>query len=71
VRVGVLDSHPQLDEEQLMEEVFNQLKVKLSIDEEFVSMNALELFSRDKDSQKGLHKAMTVLVEDCAQRQKM
>jgi len=43
--------------------------MKLSIDEEYVSMNALELFTRSSDNQdRGLQKAISDLVNDCVQR---
>jgi hypothetical protein len=62
--VGALDENPCIDEEQLTQEIFGELKMKLSIDEEFVSMNALELFTRG-DSERGLQKAINELVNEC------
>ena len=49
-----------------MSELNSGLRTKLSIDEEFVSINALELFTRDQ----GLTKALTNLVQECVAQQK-
>ena len=49
-----------------MHEIYSELRMKLSIDEETVSMNALELFTRNAETQRGLQKAMSDLVSDCA-----
>lgn len=51
-----------------MEDLFAELRLKLSIDETVVSLNALELFTRPNDSQasKGLKRAIGELVSECA-----
>ena len=52
------ENSESLSEELLMSELNSGLRTKLSIVEEFVSINALELFTRDQ----GLTKALTNLV---------
>ena len=65
VIAAVLDEHQEsLDEETMMAEIYNELKLKVCLDGENVSLNALELFTRDKD----LKRAITDLVTECAQR---
>ena len=49
-----------------MNDLNSELKLKLSIDEEYISINALELFTRDY----GLSKTLTNLVNECVTRQK-
>lgn len=49
-----------------MGDINSELRMKLSIDEEYVSINALELFTRED----GLSKAIRNLVQDCIARQK-
>ena len=44
--------------------------MKLSIDEENLSINALELFTRKEGTNEGLSKAVGDLIEICVQRQK-
>jgi hypothetical protein len=43
-----------------MDEIFEEIKLKISIDEETVSLNALELFSRS-----GLKAAINELINEC------
>jgi hypothetical protein len=49
-----------VNEDALMSDIFHELQMKLCIDEEFVSLNALELFTRstEESGSKGLKKAM-------------
>lgn len=56
-----------------MQEIFTELRMKLSIDEVYVSLNALELFTRSTEDQgpKGLKKAISDLINECVQQQKM
>jgi len=54
---GAMDEN--IDEDKLLNELSDALKIKLSIDEEFVSLNALELFSREN---KGFKNAIFELV---------
>jgi hypothetical protein len=49
-----------------MSEINSELRIKLSIDEEFVSVNALELFTREQ----GLTKTITNLVQECVINQR-
>jgi len=46
-----------------MEAIFNEVKLKISIDEENVSLNALELFTRGETN--GLKNAMKDLINEC------
>jgi hypothetical protein len=56
-----------------MSEIFNELRIKLSIDELYISLNALELFTRSTEEHgpNSLKKAISDLVNDCVQRQNM
>ena len=49
-----------------MQELNQELTMKLSIDEEFISINALELFTREH----GLAKTISLLVNECVQKLK-
>ena len=53
-----------IDEEALVEEVNQELRLKLCLDEETVSINALELFTRqdDKSSKDGLTRSIKKLM---------
>lgn len=44
--VKFLELNPDLDQESLISDLNNELKLKISIDEDMVSPNALELFTR-------------------------
>ena len=56
-----------------MQDLFGELKMKLSIEEETISLDALELLTRgtEQGGAKGLKRAVTEIVTECAQRQKM
>ena len=64
------NSDGQIDEEALRHELNEELRLKLCIDEETVSLNALELFTREPDgpggSGKGLEKAIGRLLDEIA-----
>ena len=51
---GFLSEH-DLDEDALIQELNNLLRGKVSLDEEYVSHNALELFTRDTGLQSSLY----------------
>lgn len=63
----------QLDEETFMLDFFQELRVKVSIDEQSVSLNALELFTRttEESGTRGLRKAVQELVSECISRMKL
>ena len=52
----------KVDKEELMSELQANISRKISVDQRKVSLNALELFTRDK----GIEKFITELVEDSA-----
>jgi hypothetical protein len=49
-----------------MADFFEDMANKVSIDQRLVSLNALEIFSRNR----GLERAVKSLLEDCLSRQK-
>ena len=63
---ALADCPDNISEELLMSDLNSELRMKLSIDEEYVSINALELFTREF----GLSKTITNLVNECVARQK-
>ena len=62
----LLDELPpnSVTEEDLMQDFYGDLQNKISIDQELVSLNALELFSRKGGLQRGIRS----LFEDCISR---
>ena len=63
----VFDELPSADavnEEEVMQDFYADLQNKVSIDQEVVSLNALELFTR----RNGLERAVKTLLEECVSR---
>ena len=62
----MLDELPSdaFNEDELMADFYTDLQNKVSIDQEFVSLNALELFTRKT----GLIKSIQTLLEECTTR---
>ena len=62
----VFDELPadSVSEEDVMADFYADLQNKVSIDQEFVSLNALELFTRKN----GLERAVKTLLEECVSR---
>ena len=52
------------NEDDLMADFYTDLQNKVSIDQDFVSLNALELFTRKN----GMTKAIQTLLEECTTR---
>ena len=53
-----------MNEEEVMQDFYGDLQNKVSIDQEVVSLNALELFTR----RNGLERAVKTLLEECVSR---
>ena len=53
-----------VNEDDILADFYTDIQNKVSIDQEFVSLNALELFTRKN----GLRKAIQNLLEECATR---
>ena len=53
-----------MNEEEVMQDFYGDLQNKVSIDQEVVSLNALELFTR----RNGLERAVKALLEECVSR---
>ena len=62
----ILDEQPSGAIDELMQEFYSDLANKVSIDQEFVSLNAFELFTR----QRGLSRVLKELLTDVAMRSK-
>lgn len=63
----VFDEMPNADTvngDEVMQDFYNDLQNKVSIDQEVVSLNALELFTR----RNGLERAIKTLLEECVSR---
>ena len=63
------DDQEGLDEDQLFKDLVDELRLKICIDDENVSINALELFTRSSSKQ-GLSENLKPILNSCCLKQK-